>query len=141
MRSETLPRESRRRPGPSLLPVAGVVVVQGMSGREGYDPQPHHEGPDGENPFAGRTIVDREAGGFTGAENLTADANGHEKNAEDESKPDHGDPLYPIRGGCGKRQCEVAGSKVLVQARSRRPEQLARLPRSFRRSQAGGPGR
>jgi hypothetical protein len=72
-----------------------VVVVEVMGSREGDNPQADDEGTDGEDPATRRTVVGSESGGFTGAENLAADADGHEHDAEDESGPYHGFPLSP----------------------------------------------
>lgn len=58
--------------------------------REGNDPEADDEGADGEDPVAGAAIARREGCGFANAKNLPADANAHQKGAEDEGEPGHG---------------------------------------------------
>jgi hypothetical protein len=77
------------------LPMTGVVVMEDMGGGEGDDPEPDNEGSDRDDPSARRPIMGSEAGGFANAENLAADANGHQENAEDEGDPDHGPSFVP----------------------------------------------
>jgi hypothetical protein len=68
---------------PENIWVASVMVVEVMCGREGNDPQTNHEGADGENPAARRTVMGGEGGGLTGTEDLAADTDGHQESAED----------------------------------------------------------
>ena len=44
---------------------------------------------------AGVAVLGGEGGGFANAENLAADADGHQENAEDEGDPDHGFIFLP----------------------------------------------
>jgi hypothetical protein len=67
-----------------------LVVVKEVGGGESDDPESDDEGADGEDPFADRAIGGGEGGRFAGAEDLAADADSHEENAENEGDPDHG---------------------------------------------------
>lgn len=72
-----------------------VVVVEEMSSGQGDNPQADNEGADGENPVAGMAILGSEGGGFASAENLAAEADGHQQNAEEQSGPRHGLTFVP----------------------------------------------
>ncbi len=72
-----------------------MVVMKEAGGGEGNNPKADDEGADGEDPVARVAIGGCESGGFMGAENLAADADGHEENAEDEGGPDHGLTFLP----------------------------------------------
>ena len=72
-----------------------MVVTEEVSGREGNDPKTDDERADGEDPVARVAILGGEGGGFTNAEDLAADANGHEESAEDEGGPSHGLTFLP----------------------------------------------
>jgi hypothetical protein len=74
----------------SALPVAGVVHVNHVRCGEGDDPQADDHTADGEDPVTGTTVVVAHCVGFAGAEDLAADADGHEKSAECECEPSHG---------------------------------------------------
>ncbi len=67
-----------------------VVVMEEVSGRNGDNPEADDERPDGEDPVAGAAVLRGEGGGFAGAKNLAADADGHQESAKDESDPSHG---------------------------------------------------
>jgi hypothetical protein len=72
-----------------------VVVMEVVSGGEGDGPQTDDDGADGEDPVAGVAIGGGEGRRLANAENLAADADGHEENAEDEGGPDHGFTFVP----------------------------------------------
>jgi hypothetical protein len=72
-----------------------MVVMEEMSGGEGNDPEADDEGADGEDPATRGTVVGSQSGGLAGAENLAADADGHEESAEDEGGPSHGLTFVP----------------------------------------------
>jgi hypothetical protein len=72
------------------LPAAGVVVMEDVSSREGDDPKADDEAANGDDPLAGGAIMGGEGGGFADAEDLSADANHHQKGAENEGEPSHG---------------------------------------------------
>lgn len=75
--------------------LGSVVVMEVMGGGEGDDPEADDDGANGENPAAGRPVVGSESGGFASAKDLTADADGHEDDAEDEGNPDHSFTFLP----------------------------------------------
>jgi hypothetical protein len=70
-------------------------MMEEAGGGKGHSPEPDHKGADGEDPFADVAIRGGEGGRFTGAEDLAADADGHEENAEDEGDPGHGFIVLP----------------------------------------------
>lgn len=104
-------------PAGDSLPVAGVVEMEDMRGRERHDPQADDQGADGQNPLAGRTIMGGKPGGFVDTKDLAADADGHQNCAENEREPSHGVPLYPIWSGCGKRELRRPGHQGNTAAR------------------------
>jgi len=57
---------------------------------EGDDPETDDQAADGDDPAAGGPVVGGEGGGFADAVDLAADANHHEKSAENEGEPSHG---------------------------------------------------
>lgn len=59
------------------------------------DPQANHQGANGEDPVARMAILGGEGRGFAGAEDLAANADGHEQCAEDEGNPSHGFIVLP----------------------------------------------
>jgi hypothetical protein len=62
---------------------------------ESDGPEGNDQRTDREDPVAGVPILGGERGGFADAEDLAADADGHEENAEDEGDPDHGFIVLP----------------------------------------------
>jgi len=66
------------------------MMMEVASSRQSNDPKANHQGANGEDPVARIAILGDEGLGFAGAENLAADADGHEQSAEDESNPSHG---------------------------------------------------
>jgi len=70
-------------------------MMQEARRREGDDPETDDQGADGEDPVADVAVLGGKSGGFTGAENLAADADGHEENAENEGDPSHGLTFLP----------------------------------------------
>jgi hypothetical protein len=67
------------------------------SGRQGDNPEANHQRANGEDPVAGVAILGCEGRGFTGSENLAADADARQEGAEDESDPSHGFIVLPWR--------------------------------------------
>lgn len=94
----------RGHPAGPFLPVAAVVVVDDVGCGKSHDPETDDHTADGEHPSAGRAIVKCQGGGFTRAEDLPADADSHQKSAENEGEPRHGVPFYPNFYRSGKRQ-------------------------------------
>ncbi len=72
-----------------------MVVMEEAGGGEGDNPKADDERADGEDPVARVAIGGCESGRLAGAEDLAADADGHEENAEDEGGPDHGLTFLP----------------------------------------------
>lgn len=72
-----------------------MVVTEEVSGGEGNDPETDDQRADSEDPVARVAILGGERGGFTNAEDLAANANGHEESAEDEGGPSHGLTFLP----------------------------------------------
>jgi len=70
-------------------------MMEEAGGGEGDNPEADHERADGEDPFADVAVGGGEGGGFVGAEDLAADADGHEQSAEDEGDPGHGFIVLP----------------------------------------------
>lgn len=66
-----------------------------MGGGEGDNPEADDKGADGEDPAAHGPVVGSKGGRLAGAENLAADADGHEESAEDEGGPSHGLTFVP----------------------------------------------
>lgn len=99
-------------PGRQVLPMAGVVVMDDVGGRKRDDPKPHDQAADRENPSACGTVVQGQGGRLTGAEDLAANADGHQKSAKNEGEPRHGVPLYPNFYRCGKRQGRPFGGNI-----------------------------
>jgi hypothetical protein len=66
-----------------------VVAMEEVSSGEGDGPEGNDERTDSEDPVTRVAILGCEGGGFTGAEDLAADADGHQKSAEDEGGPSH----------------------------------------------------
>lgn len=66
-----------------------------MGGGVSDNPEADDEGADRKDPAAGGPVLDGEGVGFAGAEDLAANADGHEDNAEDEGDPDHGSTFLP----------------------------------------------
>lgn len=84
-----------------------MVVMQVMSGGDRDDPEADDEGADGEDPAAHGTVVGSKGRGLASAENLAADADGHQESAEDEGGPGHGlnlCTLLIVDAGRGRRQ-------------------------------------
>jgi len=70
-------------PGRRVLPVAGVVVVEDVSGGKGDDPEADDEAADGEDPAAEMAVIGGETGGFAGGKDLSTDTDGDEESADD----------------------------------------------------------
>ena len=70
--------------------------MEDMSGRESHDPEAADDAADSEDPVTGDTVVEAKAIGFTGAKNLAADADNHEKSADCESEPCHSGNLSTV---------------------------------------------
>jgi hypothetical protein len=68
-----------------------------MSGGDRDNPEADDEGADGDDPATCGAVMGGEGGGLAGAENLAADTDGHEENAEDEGGPSHGLTFVPYR--------------------------------------------
>jgi hypothetical protein len=83
-----------------------------VSGVERNNPEADDERPNGKDPFANGAIVMGEGRGLANAENLPAEADGHENDTDREGEPSqgHGTPFYPIQGRCGKRKVRLTGS-------------------------------
>ena len=75
--------------------MAGVVETEIVRGGEGDNPEANHQGSDGQDPFADGAIVVGEFGGFEDSEDLPAEANGHEQDADSECEPGHGVAFVP----------------------------------------------
>jgi hypothetical protein len=75
--------------------VAGVVEMEIVRSGEGDDPEANHETAHGEDPFADGAIMGGEFGGFADSEDLAAEANGHENDADSECEPGHGVAFVP----------------------------------------------
>ena len=99
-------------PGGRVLPMAGVVVMDDVGGRKRDDPEPDDQAADRENPSACGTVVQGQAGRLTGAEDLAANADGHQESAKNEGEPRHGVPLYPNFYRCGKGQGRPFGGSI-----------------------------
>ena len=69
--------------------------MEEMSGGDRDDPEADDERADGEDPAAHGPVVGSKGGRLAGAENLAADADGHEESAEDEGGPSHGLTFVP----------------------------------------------
>jgi hypothetical protein len=67
-----------------------VVVAKEVSCGKRDGPEADDKTTDGKDPVAGMAVLGSESRGFAGAENLAADADGHEEGAEDEGGPSHG---------------------------------------------------
>jgi hypothetical protein len=82
-----------------------------MGSPEGDNPEADDERPDGEDPFTDGAVVRGEGGGLADAEDLAAEADGHEDNADGEGKPGqvHGISFYPNKHRCGKREAGPGG--------------------------------
>lgn len=83
-----------------------MVVAEEVGGRESDDPESDDEGANSEDPFADGAVGGSQSGRFASAENLAADADGHEESAEDEGDPSHGLTFVPYliwmrEEGCG----------------------------------------
>jgi hypothetical protein len=72
-----------------------VVVMKEAGSGKGNGPEADNKGADGEDPVADAAVAGGKGGGFAGAENLAADADGHEESAEDEGGPGHGLTFLP----------------------------------------------
>lgn len=92
------------RPCGRHSPVAGVMMMEHMRRGKRHDPQPDHQRADGDDPSPRGAIVGRERRRFANPKNLSADADSHQKNAENKRDPNHGLPFYLNHSGCGKRQ-------------------------------------
>lgn len=73
-------------------------MMEELCGGESDDPEAGDERAHGEHPFANGAVVGGQLGGFADAEDLAADANGHEENAEREGEPSHGVTFVPYFG-------------------------------------------
>jgi hypothetical protein len=71
------------------------MVMKEVRGRECYNPEADDDCADRKDPVAGVAILGGEGRGFTNAKNLASEANGHQKNAEDEGGPSHGLTFVP----------------------------------------------
>lgn len=71
------------------------MVMKEVRGREGNHPEADDDRADRKDPVAGVAILGGEGGGFTNAEDLASEANGHQENAEDEGGPSHGLTFLP----------------------------------------------
>lgn len=72
-----------------------VVMMQEMSSGERDNPKADDQGTHGQNPAPRGAVMSGKAGRFAGAENLAADADGHQKCAEDKGGPRHGLTFVP----------------------------------------------
>ena len=66
-----------------------------VSGGKGDSPEADDEGSDSNDPFTDRAVLGTEGAGFADAEDLAAEADGHEDDAEDEGEPDHNVTFVP----------------------------------------------
>lgn len=79
-------------------------MMEDVRGGERNDPEADDQAANGDDPFAGRAVMDAKTSGFVRAENLATEADDHEQNAESESEPCHGNLIYRIRCTTGKSE-------------------------------------
>lgn len=115
--------------GRLVLPMAGVMVMNEMRSRECDDPQTDDKAADGKDPSARGAVMHGQGRRFAGAEDLAADANAHEKSAENEGEPRHNLPFYSIGHGCGKGQSWTSEVGFLVQGRRARDDSRGQIGR------------
>lgn len=81
-------------------------MMEDVSGGEGNDPEADHQAADRDDPLTGGAVVGAQGSSLMCAEKLPTEADDHEQNAECESEPCHGLPMYRIRCTTGKREIE-----------------------------------
>jgi hypothetical protein len=91
-------------------------MVQDVSCGEGNDPKADDQAADGDDPLAGRAVMDAEGRGFVRAEKLATEADDHEQNAESEGEPCHRLLMYRMACRVGKREMRTDRSGILKYA-------------------------